>query len=89
MNIIRISKLLDILSYIGIIGIIGYYIFSKPSSEILLTCLLAVCILRMIGSNLRANFHQRNYTKLKEENEFMQRHFDEIKKQEEKKEIIK
>jgi len=82
MNIIRISKLLDLLSYLGILGIIGYYIFLKPETEIMLFCLLTICIIRMIGSNLKANFYRSNYIKLKEDNEFMQRSLDEINRKE-------
>ncbi|MFA6199762.1 MAG: hypothetical protein WC679_05085 [Bacteroidales bacterium] len=88
MNMIKISKLLDLLSYLGILGIIGYYIFLKPSTESLLICLLAVCMIRMIGSNLRANFYQKDYNKLKEDNEFMQRSLDEIKRKETEEEQI-
>lgn len=82
MNIIKISNLLDLLSYLGILGIIGYYIFLKPETEIMLFCLLAICIIRMIGSNLKANFYRNNNIKLKEDNEFMQGILDEINKKE-------
>jgi hypothetical protein len=82
MNKIKISKFLDILSYIGILALIGYYIFAKPTSEIILTCLLGVCIIRMISSSLKANFYQTHYTKLKEDNEFMERHIEELKNKE-------
>ncbi|MDD2488996.1 MAG: hypothetical protein WC108_05020 [Bacteroidales bacterium] len=84
MNIIRISKLLDILSYLGIVAIIGYYIFSKPSSETLLIGLLLVSIIRMVGSNLRANYYQKHYNKLKEDHEFLQRGFNELSNKEKK-----
>lgn len=84
MNIIRISKLLDILSYLGIVAIIGYYIFAKPSSETLLIGLLFVSIIRMVGSNLRANYYQKYYTKLKEDHEFLQRGFNELSNKEKK-----
>ncbi|MDD2530253.1 MAG: hypothetical protein PHN41_03395 [Bacteroidales bacterium] len=85
MNTIKVSKLLDIISYIGIIGIIGYYIFQKPSSEIILTCLLGVCILRMIGSTLKANYYQKYHKDLTQENEFLQKRIEELKNLEEKK----
>lgn len=75
---------MDILSYLGIVAIIGYYIFAKPSSETLLIGLLFVSIIRMVGSNLRANYYQKHYTKLKEDNEFLQRGFNELSNKEKK-----
>lgn len=81
MNTLKVSKLLDIISYIGIIAIIGYYIFSRPSSEIILTCLLAVCILRMIGSTLKANYFQKYHKEITEENEFLKQRLKETKKE--------
>ncbi|MBP6429028.1 MAG: hypothetical protein KA273_01355 [Bacteroidales bacterium] len=78
MNIIRISKLLDLLSYVGIVVIIGYYIFLKPTTEILVILLLLVCIIRMIGANLRANYYEKNYKKIKEDHEFLERRFNEL-----------
>lgn len=85
MNEIKVSKLLDILSYLGIIAIIGYYIFLKPSSEIILTCLLGVCILRMIGSTIKANYYQKFHKDLTEENEFLKSRIEELRKEEDKK----
>ncbi|HBN04187.1 MAG TPA: hypothetical protein DD434_00150 [Bacteroidales bacterium] len=82
MNAIKVSKLLDLLSYLGIIGIIGYYIFLKPSSEITLTLLLGVCILRMVGSTLKANYYQKFHKDLTEENEFLKSRIEELRKEE-------
>ncbi|HHT02954.1 MAG TPA: hypothetical protein GX005_01365 [Bacteroidales bacterium] len=81
MNIIRISKLLDLLSYMGIVAIIGYYIFAKPTTEILVILLLLICVIRMIGANMRANYYEKNYKKIKEDNEFFERRFNEISKE--------
>ncbi|MFA7081070.1 MAG: hypothetical protein WC135_00505 [Bacteroidales bacterium] len=83
MNIIRISKLLDLLSYLGIVVIIGYYIFLKPTTEILVILLLLVCVIRMIGSNMRANYYEKNYNKIKEDNEFLERRIEGLSKNEE------
>ncbi|MDD2191236.1 MAG: hypothetical protein PHO12_01645 [Bacteroidales bacterium] len=84
MNIIRISKLLDLLSYVGIVAIIGYYIFAKPTTEILVILLLLICVIRMIGANMRANYYEKNYKKIKEDNEFFERRFNEISNEKEK-----
>lgn len=81
MNIIRISKLLDLLSYMGIVAIIGYYIFAKPTTEKLVILLLLICVIRMIGANMRANYYEKNYKKIKEDNEFFERRFNEISKE--------
>ncbi|MCK9163130.1 MAG: hypothetical protein WCR29_06260 [Bacteroidales bacterium] len=88
MNIIRISKLLNLLSYLGIVAIIGYYIFVKPSTETLVIMLLLVSVIRMIGANLRANYYEKNYNKIKEDHEFLTRRFNELSNFEEK-DIIK
>lgn len=78
MNTIKISKLLGILSYVLIIALIAYYFFYHPKTEVLLICLLLICIIRMIASGIKANFYEKHYSKLKEDNEFMQRRIDEL-----------
>lgn len=84
MNMVKISKLLDFLSYIGILIIIGFYIFNKPTLEVSLIMLLAVAIIRMIASVLKANFYEKGYHRLKEDNEFLQRRIDSLLKEQSK-----
>ena len=74
---------MDLLSYLGIVVIIGYYIFLKPTTEILVILLLLVCVIRMIGSNMRANYYEKNYNKIKEDNEFLERRIEGLSKNEE------
>lgn len=81
---VKISKILDFLSYIGILIIIGFYIFNKPTLEVSLIMLLAVAIIRMIASVLKANFYEKGYNKLKEDNEFLQRRIDSLLKEQSK-----
>lgn len=82
MNIVRISKLLDIISYLGIIGIIGFYIFQRPSTEILVILLLIISLIRMVGANLKANHYEKKYKKIKDDNEFLIRRNKELENKE-------
>ncbi|MDR0970799.1 MAG: hypothetical protein LBM25_00230 [Bacteroidales bacterium] len=78
MNPTKIAYWLNIISYFGIIALIVAYIFLTLSTEILLILLLLICILRMISSSLKANFYQKHYEKLKEDNVFYQRRVEEL-----------
>ena len=49
--------------------------------EILVILLLLICVIRMIGANMRANYYEKNYKKIKEDNEFFERRFNEISKE--------
>ncbi len=71
MSKIKLAKLLDILSYILMIAIIGYYVFFRPSIEIVLTALLAIAIIRMVSSNLKAAYYRGFYQNLKDENDIL------------------
>lgn len=84
MKAVKISKLLNALSYIGLFGVIVYYFFVKfERVEYMAFALLGVCILKMLSSSLKASFFEKEYTKLKDDNEFMQRRIDELVKEKE------
>lgn len=71
MNAIRISKLLDFISYICIIAMIGLYVFNRPSIEITLIILLGIALIRMLSSNLKANYYSKFYKNLNDENDIL------------------
>jgi len=83
MKIVKTAKFLEFLSYVGLLGVVVYYFFvSFKKMEYVAFALLIVCILRMVGASLKASFFEKEYTKLKEDNEFMQRRIDELQKNE-------
>jgi hypothetical protein len=71
MKIKTIAKLLDILSYLGIVAIFAVYLFVKPKAQYITLALLGVCFLKMIGAMIKANFLEKENAKLKEENDFL------------------
>ena len=84
MKVLKIAKLLNALSYIGLLGVIVCYFFVKfESIEQIAFTLLGVCILKMLSASLKANFFEKEYTKFKDDNEFMQRRIDELVKEKE------
>lgn len=79
MKAVKIAKLLDILSYLGLLAVVVCYFFVKfKSLEYILFALLGVCILRMVGASLKAAYFEKEAAKLKEDNLFMQRRIDEL-----------
>ncbi len=83
MKVVKTAKLLEFLSYVGLLATVVYYFFvGFKSIEYVAFALLIVCILRMVGASLKASFFEKEYTKLKEDNEFMQRRINELQKTE-------
>lgn len=83
MKIVKTAKFLEFLSYVGLLGVVVYYFFvGFKKMEYVAFALLIVCILRMVGASLKASFFEKEYTKLKEDNEFMQRRIEELQKNE-------
>ena len=81
MKIVKTAKLLEFLSYVGLLAVVVYYFFVGFNRvEYVAFSLLIVCILRMVGASLKASFFEKEYTKLKEDNEFMQRRINELQK---------
>lgn len=79
MKAVKIAKLLNVLSYIGLLAVVVCYFFVKfKSLEHILFALLGVCILRMAGASVKAAYFEKENTKLKEDNLFMQRRIDEL-----------
>lgn len=76
---------MDIISYILIFAIIGFYIFKRPSLEITLMALIVLAITRMLSSNLKANYYEKFYKNLKDENEIL---MNKVRRLEEEKENI-
>ena len=69
MKALKAAKILNILSYVGIIGVVVYYFFvGFKRFEDAAFALLAVCILRMLSSGVKASFYEKEYTRLKDEN---------------------
>ncbi|MCH3923313.1 MAG: hypothetical protein LKE30_00115 [Bacteroidales bacterium] len=69
MNSITTAKILDYLSMIGIVIIVALYFFMKLTFKPLALLLLAVCIIKMFGAIIKANYYQKESKKLKDEAE--------------------
>ena len=79
MKAVKIAKLLDVLSYIAMLGVVIYYFFVKfEKIEYLILSLLGVCIIQMIASTLQASYYEKHYKQLEEDNEFLQRRINEL-----------
>lgn len=79
MKAVKIAKLLDVLSYIAMLGVVIYYFFVKfEKIEYLILLLLGVCIIKMIASTLKASYYEKHYKQLEEDNEFLQRRINEL-----------
>ncbi len=84
MKIVKAAKVLEFLSYVGLLATVVCYFFAGLKKvEYVALALLAVCILRMVGASLKASFFEKEYNKLKEDNEFMQRRINELQRSEE------
>ena len=71
MKVTKIAKALDILSYLSLVAVFAWYFFANPLPQYVTVALLGVCVLKLIGAMLRANFFEKKYNKLKEENDFL------------------
>ncbi|MDR1847019.1 MAG: hypothetical protein LBR17_02755 [Bacteroidales bacterium] len=71
MIIIRISKLLDMVAYLALVAVFAWYFFAKPLPQYISIALLGVCILKLAGAMLKSNFFEKEYKRLKEENDFL------------------
>ena len=81
MKTVRIAKVLEIISYIGLLVIVVCYFFADfGRADYLAFSLLGICILRMIAANLKASFYEKEYRQFKDDNEFLQRRVDELSK---------
>lgn len=81
MKTVRIAKVLEIISYIGLLVIVVCYFFADfRRTDYLAFSLLGICILRMIAANLKASFYEKEYRQFKDDNEFLQRRVDELSK---------
>lgn len=79
MKAVKIAKLLDVFSYIAMLGVVIYYFFVKfEKIEYLILSLLGVCIIKMIASTLKASYYEKHYKQLEEDNEFLQRRINEL-----------
>lgn len=82
MKALKAAKILNILSYVGIIGVVVYYFFvGFKRVEDAAFALLAVCILRMLSSSVKASFYEKEYTRLKDENDFLERRVESLQNQ--------
>lgn len=77
-NILRISKILDYITYVAIVALIVYYFFGSPIPELMMILLLLTALLKMVGSVMRANYYTGENFKLKEDNEFLARRVKEL-----------
>jgi hypothetical protein len=77
MKITTISKFLDYLAGLALLVVFAWYLFAKPEPQYITLSLLGVCVLKLISSILKANFYEKEYKELREENEFLTK---EIKK---------
>jgi hypothetical protein len=78
MKIVKIARLLGYISYALLLALIAYWVFAHPKSQVLLICLLIICIIRMIASSLKSNYYEKDYNKLHEDNEFLNRRIEEL-----------
>ncbi|MDR1725699.1 MAG: hypothetical protein LBR28_04845 [Bacteroidales bacterium] len=71
MKLTTIAKALDNLSYLALLIVLIWYWFFKPIPQYITLALLGVCVIKLIGAMLKANFFEKKYKKLKEENDFL------------------
>ncbi|MDR0790285.1 MAG: hypothetical protein LBO06_05785 [Bacteroidales bacterium] len=71
MKVTKIAKALDILAYIALVAVFAWYFFGKPLPQYITLALLGVCVLKLISAMTRASFFEKQYNKLKEENNFL------------------
>ncbi len=86
MNVVKISKILDVFTTIAIVGVLLYHFLIKfEKVEYLILAVLAVAIVKMIASMLKSNYYEKHYKQLEEDNEFLQRRIDELIREKENK----
>lgn len=79
MNPVKISKILDTITIIALVGILLYHFLVKfEKVEYLILSILAVAIIKMIGSMLKSNYYEKHYKQLEEDNEFLERRIKEL-----------
>ena len=71
MKVTKTAKALDILAYLALVAVFVWYFFAKPLSQYMTLALLGICVLKLISAMLRANFFEKRYNELKEENDFL------------------
>lgn len=77
-RVLKISKILDYLTYVAIVALVVYYFFGQPAQEMIMVLLLLTALLKMIGSVMRANYFTGENFRLTEENEFLSRRVKEL-----------
>ncbi len=82
MTAIKTAKVFEILSYLGLFATVVAYFFAEGFKGIpTIMALLVICILRYVAVGIKAKHFEKEYFKLKDDNEFMQRRIDELQKQ--------
>lgn len=81
MKTLTIAKILDYISMIGVVVMVFIYFFLKVKFPVMAISLLLICIIKMLGSMLRANFYQKENKTLYDENENYKQTVEELRKQ--------
>jgi hypothetical protein len=81
MKTLTIAKILDYISMLGILVMVFLYFFLKVKFPIMAIALLVICIVKMLGSMMRANFYQKDNQRLYDENENYKQAVDELKEE--------
>jgi uncharacterized membrane protein len=81
MKTLTIAKILDYISMLGILVMVFLYFFLKVKFPIMAIALLVICIVKMLGSMMRANFYQKDNQRLHDENENYKQAVDELKEE--------
>jgi hypothetical protein len=81
MKTLTITKILDYISMLGILVMVFLYFFLKVTFPVMAIALLVICIVKMLGSMMRANFYQKDNQRLHDENENYKQAVDELKEE--------
>lgn len=71
MNAVKISKVIDVVVYLAIIVLIALKFFSNISPQTITLSLLIICFVKLIGTMGKSNFYEKEYKRLKDENDFL------------------
>jgi hypothetical protein len=79
MKALTIAKLLDYLAMIGIVVIVFFYVFFHIKFPTMAISLLGVCVLKMLGAIIKANFYEKDNKALHDENDNYKQTVEELR----------